>query len=140
MTGRRRRGGGPSLKIIKWRDIPAQVNGTAGDQKVQVELPPRFQKAIDRAAMVGDVKDANSYILQMGQEARPLVGDDVEVAVAALVAEIEEEFTLERLNQYVATGGWNPDADHTTLDDATIAAAEAGDELAIDKPNQTNQT
>ena len=61
MSGRRRRGG-PALKIIKWRDIPAQINGTVGDRKVQVELPPRFQKAIDRAAMIADKKDANSYI------------------------------------------------------------------------------
>jgi len=136
VSGRRRRGAGPGIKIIKWRDIPAQVNGTAGDQKVQVELPPRFQKAIDRAAMVGDVKDANSYIMQMGQEARPLDGDDVEAAVAAVVAEIEGEFTLERLNQFVATGGWHPEADHQPLDAATIAAAELGDDLTIDPPNQ----
>jgi len=126
--GRRRRGGGPSLKIIKWRDIPAQVNGTSGDQKVQVELPHRFQKAIDRAAMVGDVKDANNYVMQMGQETRPFTGDDVEAAVH----ESEAEFTKERLNEYVATGGWHPDTDHETADDDTIAAAEAGDDLAID--------
>ena len=109
MSGRRRRGGSPSLKIIKWRDIPAQVNGTTGDEKVQVELPPRFQKAIDRAAMIADKKDANSYIAEMGHELRPLDGD-VHAAVATLVHEIESEFTQERLNQFVATGGWQPES------------------------------
>ena len=109
MSGRRRRGGGPSLKVIKWRDIPAQVNGTSGDQKVQVELPHRFQAAIDRAAMIAGAKDANSYIAEMGQEVRPLEGDDVEAGVSALVAELEAEFTMERLNEFVRCGGHHPD-------------------------------
>ncbi len=116
---RRRRGGGPSLKIIQWRDIPAQINGTSGDQKVQVELPPRFQKAIDRAAMVADKKDASSYIAEMGSSTRPVpeaFADDIEGAVAALVAEIEEEFTPEHLNDYVRAGGYAPDADPTPDD------------------------
>ena len=134
MSGRRRRGGGPSLKIIKWRDIPAQVNGTAGDQKVQVELPHRFQKAIDRAAMVAGKKDANSYIAEMGSETRPAAGDDIEAAVAALVAEIEEQFTAEYLNTFVATGGFHPDTEGASADDEAAAAAEADDVLAID-PN-----
>ncbi len=108
--GRRRRNAGPSLKIIKWRDIPAQVNASAGDQKVQVELPHRFQAAIDRAAMIADKKDANSYIAEMGQEVRPLDSNDLEGAVAQLVAAIEAEFTMDRLNEFVRTGGFNPDS------------------------------
>lgn len=112
--GRRRRNSGPSLKIIKWRDIPAQVNGSAGDRKVQIELPHRFQAAIDRAAMIADKKDANSYVAEMRQEQRPLDSDDIEAGVAALVAEIEAEFTMERLNDFVRTGGFNPDATIST--------------------------
>ncbi len=113
MSGRRRRGSGPRLKIILWRDIPAQVNGTAGERKVQVELPPRFQKAIDRAAMVADKKDANSYIAEMTSQTRSVVGEDdndvdIDEAVADLVADIEAEFTQERLNEYVRTGGFTP--------------------------------
>ena len=129
MSGRRRRGGGPSLKVIKWRDIPAQVNGTSGDQKVQVELPHRFQAAIDRAAMIAGAKDANSYIAEMGQESRPLVGDDVETAVATLVAEIEAEFTMDRLNEFVRAGGFDPDS----------RSGLAGDGEAGQEPDTTNQ-
>lgn len=111
---RRRRGSGPSLKIIKWRDIPAQINGTDGDRKVQVELPPRFQKAIDRAAMIADKKDANSYIAEMGSETRPVEANsdepvDIDAAVAELVITIEAEFTNDRLNDYVRTGGFAPE-------------------------------
>lgn len=115
MSGRRRRGG-PSIKIIKWRDIPAQVNGTSGDQKVQVELPPRFQKAIDRAAMVAGKKDANSYIAEMGSETRTPTDDDIEAAVAALVVELEATFTAEHLNEFVRAGGFDPATpDHQPL-------------------------
>jgi len=107
----RRRRGGPSLKIIKWRDIPAQVNGTAGEQKIQVELPPRFQKAIDRAAMVAGKKDANSYIAEMGSDSMSAEeSTDIETAVATLVDELETKFTAEVLNEFVRTGGFDPES------------------------------
>lgn len=107
----RRRRGGPSLKIIKWRDIPAQVNGTAGEQKIQVELPPRFQKAIDRAAMVAGKKDANSYIAEMGSDSISAeASTDIETAVATLVDELETKFTAEVLNEFVRTGGFDPES------------------------------
>jgi hypothetical protein len=115
----RRRRGGPSLKIIKWRDIPAQVNGTAGEQKVQVELPPRFQKAIDRAAMVAGKKDANSYIAEMGSDSISAEeSTDIEAAVATLVEQLETKFTAEVLNEFVRTGGFDPEspADTPTVD------------------------
>ena len=105
----RRRRGGPSLKIIKWRDIPAQVNASSGDDKVQIELPHRFQAAIDRAAMLADKKDSNSYIAEMGQEVRPLSSDDLKAECEQLVAEIEAEFTMERLNEFVRNGGFMPE-------------------------------
>ncbi len=105
----RRRRGGPSLKIIKWRDIPAQVNASSGDDKVQIELPHRFQAAIDRAAMLADKKDSNSYIAEMGQEVRTLDGDDLKAQAEQLVADIEAEFTMDRLNEYVRNGGFRPE-------------------------------
>ncbi len=114
MSGRRRRGTGPSLKIIKWRDIPAQVNGTSGDEKIQVELPPRFQKAIDRAAMVAGLKDANSYISEMGAETRAASGEDLSADVSALVDELETGFPLEVLNEFVRTGGFDPSSSDQT--------------------------
>lgn len=114
MSGRRRRGSGPNLKIIKWRDIPAQVNGTSGDEKIQVELPPRFQKAIDRAAMVAGLKDANSYVAEMGAESRPSLGQDLQADVKALVDELEAAFPLDVLNEFVRTGGFDPSSSDQT--------------------------
>ena len=60
--------------------------------------------------MVADKKDANSYIAEMGSETRPIDPDtDVDDAVASLVADIEAEFTKERLNEFVRAGGFTPD-------------------------------
>jgi len=63
--------------------------------------------------MLAGKKDANSYIAEMTSETRRLAvgGDDpidIDQAVADLVAEIEAEFTQERLNEYVRTGGFTP--------------------------------
>ncbi len=84
------------------------MNATSGDDKVQIELPHRFQAAIDRAAMLADKKDSNSYIAEMGQDIRPLEGDDLRASVEAVVASIEAEFTMDRLNEYVRNGGFAP--------------------------------
>ena len=40
----------PKLITIYWRDIPAQVIGQQGRQRIKQELDRRFAVAIDRAA------------------------------------------------------------------------------------------
>jgi hypothetical protein len=103
--GRRR--GGSEIVVILWRDIPAQINGKAGDERHQVMLPHRFQKAIDRAAMVADKKTAQAYVGEWRRTNHPLVGDLIE-CVDSTAANIETEFTNERLHTLVANGGWDP--------------------------------
>ncbi len=107
-VSRRRRGSGASIKIIKWRDIPAQVNAVKGDEKVQIELPHRFQAAIDRAAMLADKKDSNSYVAEMTQSVQPTAGADLRLEAEQVVAQIEAEFDMDQLNACVRTGGFNP--------------------------------
>ena len=41
----------PKLILISWRDIPSQIIGRRGRETAKVLLTPRFQEAIDRAAM-----------------------------------------------------------------------------------------
>lgn len=104
------RRGGNELVTISWRDIPAQVNCRSGDEKHQVILPRRFQKAIDRAAMVADKKTANEYVAEWRRTTAPLATGSVVADAAQTEADrLEASFPLERLDQYVATGGWNPD-------------------------------
>jgi Virulence factor len=95
------------LVVIMWRDIPAQINGKTGADRHQVVLSHRFQKAIDRAAMVAGKKTAHEYVAEWRRTSYPLHGDLIEAA-EALAARIDEEFTTERLHALVDNGGWDP--------------------------------
>lgn len=85
------------------------MNAVNGDDKVQIELPHRFQAAIDRAAMLADKKDSNSYIAEMGQSVQSTPGTDLQAEAEQLVADIEAEFTMDRLNEFVRGGGFAPE-------------------------------
>ena len=100
------------LVIISWRDIPAQVNGGSGENKRQQILSHRFQKAIDRAAMVAGKHTASEYVAEWRKHSIPVPADfngDYSVAAQAEAARIEAEFPTARLKLWVETGGWNPD-------------------------------
>ena len=109
------RRGGSEVVVILWRDIPAQVNGKVGADRHQVILPHRFQKAIDRAAMVADKKTAQEYVGEWRRTSYPLTGELV-TTIDDIAASIEVEFTNDRLHTLVDNGGWDP---------AALAIAEA---------------
>ena len=106
---------GNELVIILWRDIPAQVNVRAGSEKHQEILPRRFQRAIDDAAMVAGKKTANEYVGEWRRASLPLptpaAGDEVRAAAVAEAQRLEAAFPRERLQLFVANGGWDPDND-----------------------------
>jgi hypothetical protein len=114
------------IVVIMWRDIPAQINGKVGDERHQVMLPHRFQKAIDRAAMVAGKKTAQDYVGEWRRTNHPITGELVET-VDATAATIEREFTNERLHALVANGGWDP-ASPERHDDSTATATPGDDE------------
>lgn len=93
--------------VIMWRDIPAQINGKVGEAKHGVVLPHRFQKAIDRAAMVAGKKTAQEYVAEWRRTSHPISGELVE-CVESIAATIDREFTNERLHTLVDNGGWDP--------------------------------
>ena len=95
--------------LISWRDIPAQVNGGSGTERAQRILPRRFQRAIDRAAMVAGKTQASQYVGEWRRTLIPGNADDPESAAIAAAAELEEAFPRERLDEYVKTGGWDPE-------------------------------
>jgi hypothetical protein len=99
------------LVVIRWRDIPAQVNARAGAEKHQVILPRRFQRAIDEAAMVADKKSASEYVGEWRRSSLPIPPDPSSVRGAAEdeARRLDEAFPRERLQQFVANGGWDPD-------------------------------
>ena len=101
--------------VIMWRDIPAQINGKAGADRHQVILPHRFQKAIDRAAMVAGKKTAQEYVGEWRRTSYPLAGE-LAATVDEIAASIEVEFTNERLHALVDNGGWDPAAATATTE------------------------
>ena len=95
------------IVLILWRDIPAQINGKLGEEKHGVVLPHRFQKAIDRAAMVAGKKTAQEYVAEWRRTSYPVAADLVDT-VETTARTIEQEFTNERLHALVDNGGWDP--------------------------------
>jgi DNA-binding transcriptional regulator YdaS (Cro superfamily) len=127
---------GAQLITIYWRDIPAQVNAKTRSAKHQVLLKPRFQKAIDRAAMVADITTASDYVNEWRQVAEPLAATDVaaiEAAAETAAAALDEAFPLERLDELVAAGGFDLTA---TANTATANTATAADQTV--SPDESN--
>ena len=101
------------IVVILWRDIPAQVNGRDGEEREQIILPGRFQKAIDRAAMVAGKKTAQEYVGEWRRTSQPLTGS-LTATVQVTAAAIEAEFTNDRLHSLIDNGGWDPAAPAST--------------------------
>jgi hypothetical protein len=96
-----------TLTVIWWRDIPAQVVARSGRRATKVVLHPRFQTAIDRAAMRAGKRAASDYIGEWRKTQRPC-GDDLDAEVEAEVARLEALYSREVLQRLVASGGLEP--------------------------------
>jgi 5-methyltetrahydrofolate--homocysteine methyltransferase len=87
------------VQITYWREIPSLVTAREGRRNTaRVELPARFQVAIDEAAMRLNMTGTDAYIEQWRRgpwEERPGAPEEVAQAVAA---EVEAEFPPERLH------------------------------------------
>jgi len=80
-------------RITYWRDIPAMVTARSEDgATAKVELPPRFQEAIDELAMRLDMAGSDAYLEQWRYgEWEQAAGSPAEVA-AAVAARLDEEW------------------------------------------------
>ena len=94
----------PEVTVIRWRDIPAQVVAKRGRETAKRELTPRFQVAIDRAAMYAGLFGTDEYLSEWRRQSRPC-GEDLEAEAAQEAARLEAEYTPEVLNELAANGG-----------------------------------
>jgi hypothetical protein len=94
----------PKLITIYWRDIPAQVIGRAGRGNYRRELAPRFQAAIDRAAMRAGRGSSDAYLEDWRRESEPVKGD-LQALVEARVRDLEAAFDEAALERAVKAGG-----------------------------------
>lgn len=92
--------------LIYWRDIPSQVVIQRGRAREKCMLSPRFQAAIDRAAMRAGKGSSDAYIAEWRREASALDGDgDLGQLAASEAAQFEAAFSDERLNRLVRNHG-----------------------------------
>jgi hypothetical protein len=94
----------PELTVIWWRDIPAQVTAKEGRARSSRALPPRFQEAIDAAAMRAGLVGSDAYMEEWRREPRAC-GDDLEAEVAQEVERLEAAFTEDVLERLVQANG-----------------------------------
>ncbi len=96
----------PDVTIVYWRDIPAQVIVGKGRRAAKVQLPERFEQAIDRCAMKIGAKDADAYLAEW-RKADPysVEGDDAEVAKNE-AAKLDTEFDQDQIKTLIANDGW----------------------------------
>ena len=94
----------PELTVIWWRDIPAQVTAKEGRTRTARELPPRFQEAIDAAAMRAGLIGTDEYLEEWHREPRAC-GDDLEVEVAREADRLDAAYDDGLLERLVRASG-----------------------------------
>ncbi len=88
------------LIVISWRDIPAQVIVKHGRDTAKVQLSPRFQEAVDRAAMRAGRGSSDAYLADWKRSDPRECGTDLAAEAAAEAARLEARYSdtdLERL-------------------------------------------
>jgi hypothetical protein len=89
------------LQIIFWRDIPAQIIASEGREKVRRQLEPRFEAAIDLAAMRAGLRGTDDYLNQWRRTAPTPCEHDLELAAENARTILESTYTSERLDRLV---------------------------------------
>jgi len=97
-----------NVTVVYWRDIPAQVIVGKGRRGAKVQLPERFEQAIDRAAMKTGAAGTDDYLAEW-RKADPYTVDsaasDQEVA-AAEADKLDTEFDQARIKALIDNDGW----------------------------------
>jgi hypothetical protein len=92
------------LTVVWWREIPAQVIAKAGREAARVQLPDRFQEAIDMAAMRAGLIGTDAYLAEWRREARPC-GDDLAAEADAEAARLDATYNDEELERLARASG-----------------------------------
>ena len=106
---------GSELVVISWRDIPAQVNARRGGEKHQVVLAapvPAARSTTPRWSPARRLR-ASTSASGAGRRSDPAGLDELAAAAEAEARRLDDAFPRERLQRFVANGGWDPDAAET---------------------------
>ena len=94
---------GPQLVTVYWRDIPLTVNAQSGRTRFTQQLPRRFSRAVDNAAVLMPtalVATRSDWRV----EAR-MCTYDLELEVVAQVSRLDDTYGAERLRRLASNQG-----------------------------------
>lgn len=101
------------IRLLYWRDIPAQIvaeTGRGRDRKqAKIELPRRFAIAIDAAAMKDGADSTDDYLAEWRRSEPVSCSDDLDAEATKLAADIEADYPAERVRKLVESGGFDRD-------------------------------
>lgn len=97
----------PESLIVYWRDIPAQVIVGKGRRAAKVQLPERFEQAIDRAAMVSGSAETDAYLAEWRKASGPASEEEPADAARRIADELDAEYDTARLKDLIAAKGWD---------------------------------
>lgn len=92
-------------QVVYWRAIPAQIRLREGKRRSSRELSPRFQEAIDQAAMRAGLAGTDAYLNEWRTTEWNTTQETVEATGDQLVTRLENEFPSEVLKRLAAQGG-----------------------------------
>ncbi len=100
-------------QIVYWRDIPAQIKVRSGRERVGRELPERFQKAIDWAAMASNATSTDAYLEEWRISTWKVPETDLHApglpeAAELIIQLIDGEYPAERLYEIMTNKGFLP--------------------------------
>ena len=93
---------------IYWRDIPSHVIYKVCREKYKKQLNPKFEVAIDRAAMRAGKGSSEAYMSEWRRETKSMEGNPQEL-VDNLVNELENQFNDEVLEKTIKAKGIKPE-------------------------------
>ena len=96
----------PNLVIVYWRDIPAQVIVGKGRRASKIQLPERFEQAIDRAAMKTGASGDDAYLAEWRKTEPIEVEGDAEEVVKREAARLDAAYDQEKIKSLIANDGW----------------------------------
>ena len=98
------------VRVISWRDIPAQVIVRDGRSTAKRQLSARFSEAIDMAAMRAGLRESDDYLGQWTRSAPVACGSDIEAEATAHADRLEAEYDDLTLKALAANDGYRPKA------------------------------
>lgn len=87
--------------IIYWNDIPSQVAVVDAAGKAKAMLPPRFQEAIDAAAMAEGSTSSDAYLAGWITGPPQQRDGSAQAVLDTVLSELDSAFPQDRLRELV---------------------------------------